>query len=300
MVRRWLAAMAMVAMLAACGGVEQLVAATSPAHGANPDQPVVRNALDLLQDGIGSHRLVLLGEMHGTREIPALTGDLAERYARSGEQVVLALEMAESEHGRVDRYLDSPGAGADRVALLSGWHWREPMHDGRDSEAMLELIEHMRVLRAQGNRVRIVLFDPGDTRDDRDRGMARRLRAAAAEYPQARLLVLTGNVHAMTRAPQNLVLDGKPYEPMTAGRLLEDLDPLSIRFAARTGESVACLHGRCAVQPYSGPAAASAPAYALESSPQSPWDATLTLQRFTASPAAILEGSENPVEPSSQ
>lgn len=284
--RQWIAGLMIAAVLAACGGAKPPVS-TSPAPAAIGRESIPGSALDLLQNGIGERRLVLLGEMHGTREIPALAGELVARYARDRERVVLALEMIEDDQAAVDRYLDSPGDAADRAVLLSGRHWREPTHDGRDSEAMLGLIECVRTLRAQGDDVRIVAFDPGDAGDSRDRGMAERLRAAAMRHPQARLLVLAGNVHAMLRAPQNLMLDGKPYQPITAGRLLADLDPLSIRISALAGESVICRQGKCAAQAYTGPAASSAPDYVPEPSSQSPWDATLTLPRFTVSPPAI-------------
>jgi erythromycin esterase-like protein len=276
-------------LLVACSNVKP--PARPPVAPVPADVPatISRRTLELLQAGIGGRRLVLLGESHGTREAPALTGALADRYARGGESVVLALEIEETEQGRVDRYLDSPGGAVDRAALLEGWHWREPRHDGRDSGAMLELLEQMRLLRRRGAEVRVLLFDPGGEAEARDRGMADRLRACIGNSPQARLLVLTGNVHAMVRAPKNLMLDGKPYVPVTAGRLLADLAPLSIRITARTGASVACLDGECGPRPYVDSPASSAPAYESAPALDSPWDATVTLSRFTPSPPAIGE-----------
>lgn len=296
--RRGIASLVIAGLLAACGdATPPMRQPEAPAREAAAPAAVSAQAVELLRAGIAGRRLVLLGEMHGTRETPALAGALAERYARDGEAVVLALEIDEAEQERVDRYLDSPGRAADRAALLEGGHWREPRHDGRDSEAMLGLLEQVRVLRRRGEDVRVFLFDPGGEGGARDRGMADRLRAAVAEAPRARLLVLTGNVHAMVRAPGNLLLDGKPYVPVTLGRLLADQAPLSIRITARAGASIACLDDKCGPRPYAGPAASSAPAYETAPSSESPWDATFTLPRFTPSPPAFRGAARSPSSP---
>lgn len=243
-------------------------------------------ALHLLVKGIDSHRLVLLGEMHGTREIPALVGDLVESDARSGNPLMLALEIDSREQSRIDRYLASSGTDADRRLLLSGDHWQDPMHDGRDSDAMLTLIERVRGLRAAHGELWIVAFDR-DGSGDRNARMASALRDAIAQRPTARMVVLTGNIHAMVRPADNLVLDGKPIPPlMTAGRLLSDLDPLSINITALGGESVICQQRTCDIRPYQGSRETSAPAF-RSNGEKAPWNATLTLPRFTPSPAAI-------------
>lgn len=291
---RGIAWLAVASLLVACSNAKLPVRQSpeSMREAAAPDI-VSAQAVELLRAGIAGHRLILLGESHGTRETPALAGALVGRYVRGGEAVVLALEIDEAEQDRVDHYLDSPGGAADCAALLEGWHWREPRHDGRDSEAMLELLEQMRVLRRRGADARVFLFDPGGEGEARDRGMADRLRAVVAEARRARLLVLTGNVHAMVRAPKDLVLDGKPYVPVTVGQLLADLAPLSIRITTYGGAAVVCLDGKCEPQTYAGSAAASAPAYESASS-DSPWDAMLTLPRFTPSPPAFRDADRSP------
>lgn len=260
--------------------------AVAPVTGrSGKDQPVSAVAIDLLSRGIGAHRLVLLGEMHGTREIPVLVGDLVARYAGNDEPLVLALEIDSREQPRIDRYLMSSGSDTDRRALLAGDHWQDPMHDGRDSEAMLALMERVRLLRAQHSELWILAFDRNG-RGTRDARMAAALRDAVMHRPAARLLVLTGNIHAMVRAPKDLMLDGNPIEPpLSAGTQLSDLAPLSISITALGGESVICQPS-CAIQPVQGSGASTAPAFESNGD-TSPWDATLTLLRFTPSPAAV-------------
>jgi hypothetical protein len=261
------------------------VAAPAPTATAAP-----RDALDLLAETIAARRLVLLGEMHGTREIPALVGDLIERESRAGGPLVLALEITVRDQPVVDRYLASTGAPADRAALLAGAHWTEPHHDGRDSQAMAGLIERVRQLHARGRDVSIVLFDPADTAD-RNRGMAAILRRTALAAPQARLRVLTGNVHAMTGKPAWDMFDesGRRIEPpMTAGRLLADLHPFSIDIEALGGSAWTCQAGRCGAHAYHATPGMHAPAIDNAADAGAAWDATLRLPAFTASPPAIL------------
>jgi hypothetical protein len=249
-----------------------------------------RRALDLLAETIAARRLVLLGEMHGTREIPALVGDLIERESRAGGPLVLALEITTRDQPVVDRYLASAGARADRAALLAGAQWTEPHHDGRDSQAMAGLIERVRLLRARGRDVSIVLFDPAAAAD-RNRGMATILRATALAAPQARLRVLTGNVHAMTDRPAWDMFDesGRRIEPpMTAGRHLADLHPFSIDIEALGGTAWTCQAGRCGAHAYRAKPGMHAPAIDIATDVGTAWDATLLLPAFTASPPATL------------
>lgn len=271
---RWLA---MVAVL----GIACMQVAAAPAA----DDP----ALALLQRAAGADRVVLLGELHGTKESPRLAGDFVASSARTGP-VILALEIDRRQQPLLSRYLASGGDAGARAALLAGEHWQDTMHDGRDSLAMLHLIERMRTLRAAGAPVAVLAFDPAVAdMDARNRGMARILRRAAALAPAARLIVLTGNVHAMTH-PQEVFLDGRRILLETAGHALADLAPVSVDIRGAAGEAWAC-HSTCAEQPVTrSPRALAAPT--LErNAPGSGWDYTLTLPRLGASPPAIEAAS---------
>lgn len=243
-------------------------------------------ATDLLLEAIGDHRLTLVGEMHGTRETPALVGAAIEHLAAKGETVVLALEIADREQPAIDAYLASAGTPADRAALLASPHWAQPPHDGRDSVAMFDLIERMRVLRAGGNDIAVAPFDP-DGLEDRDRGMADRLRALAAGRAHARILVLTGNMHATVAAPEWLANGGARIEPpMTAGRYLHDLDPKSVYVHAASGEFWMCTDDDCKPQAVGSNATGVVPRLD-KSPPGQPWHALLILPAVTASPPAV-------------
>lgn len=272
-------------------------AATAPISAAAMSASTTE-AVALLVDAIGTSKLVLLGEMHGTREIPAITGELAAHYATRSDPVLLGLEATSNDQARVDRYLESADSQSDRTRLLAGKHWREPHHDGRDSRAMLDLIERMRQLRATGARVSVVLFDtPGD--GERNQRMAVALRAAIQRNPAAMTLVLTGNVHAMTGNPPPMIHEGKPYAlPTPVGRHLADLSPLSIDIQASRGEFVRCQAARCGPQAVMNhlPERA-APTLERADEADSPWDMTLTLPRFTVSEPVIFDATADRATP---
>jgi len=112
---------------------------------------------------------------------------------------------------------------------------------------MLDLVESLRRLRVEGHDVAVVPFDiaPGEFVDSaaRDRDMASYLRAAFNALPRGRMLVLTGNVHAMRKPP--VMIDDRRYR--TAAQLLADLEPYSVQLTASSGEFWACSMGSCGV-----------------------------------------------------
>ena len=290
--------MAMLALMPACGHApdsqQAEVPRTSPHATATALQDTAASLpLRLLADANGARKFVLIGEMHGTREIPALVAEFVEHVARRhgsrGQQpIILALEIASGDQPDVDRYMDSNGTPADKAALLAGSHWQDAMHDGRDSRAMFDLIERMRQLSHAGNDVSIDLFDEAGE-GTRDKRMADHLRKVVRDSPGATVLVLAGNVHAMTAEPPWKVFDGgKQIKlPMTVGRYLVDLHPLSINIDAAGGEAWSCMGREC--KPHAMPTRRSPPVATLEfhGASESAWDATLTLPVFTASLPAL-------------
>lgn len=256
---------------------------------AESEDAIAKSPLALLVDAIGTNKLVLLGEMHGSREIPPLVGDLVAHEVRDASRVVLALEITSLDQPVVDRYMNSAGNRADTEALLAGSHWQDPNHDGRDSQAMFALIERMHSIKHHGTDVAVDFFDaPGD--GERNQRMAEHLRALVQREPRAVVLVLTGNIHAMTASPPWGMLDssGKPIAmPPTAGQRLIDLHPLSINIDAAGGEAWNCQNDGCKPHPMfnRGPQKEATLEYSKPA--ESAWMATLTLPRFTASPPAV-------------
>ncbi|MBF5044449.1 ChaN family lipoprotein [Aggregicoccus sp. 17bor-14] len=143
--------------------------------------------------------ILLLGELHGTQEVPRFMARAVCQVAFEQVPVVLALELPVQEQPALDAYLRSEGGPDDQRALLMGAVWHRPRQDGRTSRAVLELIEHVRVLNRQGLPVSLLAFDSLTLQGNaHEQAMAERLLARRAKEKGSALLVLTGNAHAST------------------------------------------------------------------------------------------------------
>ncbi len=195
--------------------------------------------------------VVLVGEIHGTVESPAFVAALACQTLRAGKSVTVGFELEESEEARFSAYLASDGSAAARAALLAGRPWQATGQGqyGATSEAMLALLESLRLLRRQGRPVSFALFNRTDrsSSQDRDRKMARTLGALVERSPADLFLALTGNIHSRL-AP------GTPwdpdYEPM--GFLLRRDNPglrvVSLDVSHAGGSAWLCTPEACGVR----------------------------------------------------
>jgi erythromycin esterase-like protein len=164
-------------------------------------------------------QIVLVGELHGTQEIPAFVSGLVCSLLRDGRSVILAVERNGEEQEGLNRFLQSDGAEPDRQALLQGERWASPNQDGRASQAMLALLDDMRRLRRAGQRVGVLamqgnenLWPPMDAADKapldvadgvrysqlNDSAMANSVLANAVLYRRYTVLVLAGSTHTTT------------------------------------------------------------------------------------------------------
>jgi|CXWL01.1.fsa_nt_gi hypothetical protein len=201
----------------------------------------VADEVGKLQQSAEEHQVVLLGEKHGTREIPAFVADLVAAIAER-HPVILALEIPQTEQAALAKFLASNGGPDARARLKKSAFWvvDGDQNDGRRNEDAIDLIDTVRSLRAAGRDADVLAFDvaAGSTRDhhERDRAMAQTLRAAITASPQARFVVLTGNVHAMLKRPDH----APPQMQQPMGSFLTDLDVFAVNIDARGGQFWGC------------------------------------------------------------
>lgn len=141
---------------------------------------------------------IIMGEAHGTVELPAAFADLVCAFALKSGPLTVGLEFLPQEQSSLDAYLASDGDQAARAALFASTGWSS--RDGRASQAIFDLLESLRRLKATKPDLQVVAFDhtsetPG-TSAAREKGMADLLLAAKRARPDARLLALTGVGHA--------------------------------------------------------------------------------------------------------
>ena len=209
-------------------------ALTLPAHGFAAASAEV----DAIVERAAGHRVLLVGEIHGTVEVPAAVADLAQQIAAVERPLIVGLEIWRGEQQAIDRFMDSAGTYEDRTQLLAGDFWTREYQDGRSSAAMLELLDRLRALALKSD-LRVVAFDEDPVADldgaARDKAMAERLARALDEQPEAVALVLAGNFHTRVQA-------SAPWDPehRFMGHHLIDYQPYSLEIMGVAGSAWTC------------------------------------------------------------
>lgn len=214
--------------------------ATQPAINKTPDC-TPQSQLDVSQI---KQQIVLVGEVHGTKELPEFTSGLVCSLLKDGRSVILALERFAEEQEHLQRYIESDGNAADRAALLGVHMWASRWQDGRSSEAMFALVEDIRKLRKSGQRVGILAMQHLDnlkvpmTKAEsahlspadndiysriNDRSMADSLLFASVLYRKYTIVGLAGYKHTSTKKGSSRDAD---YLPM--GHVISSMAPTFI------------------------------------------------------------------------
>ena len=184
-------------------------------------------------------RYVIFGEVHGTRESPALVFSLACALASQGEKVLVGVEQQATDNEALQQAWRLPDTRfGERLRTIG----RAGRVDGVASLAMFELLAGLHGLKARGRRVDIVAFN--GARDEQqgkrfsslpgqgphEAAQAENIRIAAAAERYEHVLILVGNQHA-----RKTPLGEGPtrFEPM-AMRLApaSDITSLNMRHAA--------------------------------------------------------------------
>jgi hypothetical protein len=191
-------------------------------------------------------QVMLLGELHGTREVPRFVALGTCQVASRGTPVTVGLEMPVENQERVRRFIASAGTEHDRALLMESPFWRSPYPDGRSSEAVAQLLEQLRWLRAQGLDVEVFVFDHPELQGEaREAAMARSVLSQVEAGPERFFLISTGNIHPRTRPGVPWDLGYRPMGYMLA-RSLPSLVSLDVAFDSGTawicsvGDSLEC------------------------------------------------------------
>jgi hypothetical protein len=264
--------LALVTLLAACG------ATTAPPRTISEPPKI------MIPPGVVEPGVVLIGDLHGTREIPAFVGELVATVARE-RPVVLGLEIPPGDTPSFDGFLASDGGPAARERLLADPWWRAEFQDGRRSVAMAELIEAMRARKAAGANITVDRIDTRASAEDRDGGMADRVREFRKAHPDAVIIVYAGNLHTMRKGVAR-----KPDYPWMAKQLAAGgVTFVSLNPHYEDGSAWVC-HGPTPAD--CGPSLRAgqpgARGIKLEPSPDGNYDGWFGLGPITASPPAAF------------
>lgn len=274
-------------LLACCA-----ISATASANtGTSPPGCTPLPGAETLRD-VQRPDFVIMGEAHGTAELPAAFADLVCAYVQTGTPLTVGVEFLPEEQPALDAYLASNGDDAARAALLASPAWA--IRDGRASRAIFDLVEALRRMRAWHPDLAVVAFDhpseqPG-TSAAREKGMADLLLAARRARPAAPVLALTGNGHAGKSEWTSL---GPPFAAMS--QHLPSDRTVAMSFDVPGGEIWACQRAaedaaeECAPRPV--PVRNANPVRGVSAgSDRKGFDATVSVgTAFSASPPARAE-----------
>ena len=202
---------------------------------------------DGLHQELQSGQLMLMGEMHGTKESPQAFGAAVCHALEHGREVSVGLELNPDQAGPLAHFLASDGGAAAAERLLQTRFWSGPLHDGRSSLAMFALIERLRQWKQRYAALAVFVLDglPGVAGVSRDEQMAQRVRAERVRRPQGIVLTLTGNAHNRLK-PLGFAIQGRTI-PAPMGVWLADLSPASVTLATAGGSAWMCAPA-CGVQ----------------------------------------------------
>ncbi|NOK07600.1 hypothetical protein [Corallococcus exercitus] len=162
--------------------------------------------------------VMLLGELHGTQEVPRFIAQSVCQLVTSGVPVTVGLELPVENEERITTFLQSQGGEVDWLKLMEAPFWRSPYPDGRGSEAVANMLEQLRQLRAQGLDVAVFVYDhPKLSGQKREDALTQTVLAQVKARPERFHLVVSGNIHS--RTAKGLPWDNQ-YRPM--GYLLKD------------------------------------------------------------------------------
>lgn len=164
---------------------------------AETERGVGRTAVELpfleVSRGLDAARVLLVGEIHGTVECPAVFGDLVFAAARQGP-VDVGLELPSTEQAELDHFLAVANDAARRARWLARPLFTTHPQDGRTSRAIVALLDRLARYRSQGLPIDVFAFAATNDRPEEHRGqqMATMI-AARAQDRTRRVLALMGN-----------------------------------------------------------------------------------------------------------
>jgi len=146
--------------------------------------------------------IVLVGEMHGTQEMPRLFGNLVTvAAAQKNKRIGAGLELPTALQPLIDDAVkNNVPIDSFRRQLFAdpGWQKFEKIQDGRSSQAMVDLISGLLTL-AESRKISFFFFDTQIT--ERNETMAQVIGQRAREQGYDVTLILAGNIHA-NKAPR--------------------------------------------------------------------------------------------------
>ncbi|MCK0110497.1 hypothetical protein MWU58_14455 [Flavobacteriaceae bacterium S0825] len=137
-----------------------------------------------IYDEIANFEILMVGEMHGTKEPAEFVYGLCNLITESEKKVILALEIRASQMENLSNEMS--------IAQLKELDFfRRENFDGRNGVSMLDLIYNS----IQNERIILKFIDNYYPSSTRDSSMYMEIRNIYNKHPNTKIVTLTGNVH---------------------------------------------------------------------------------------------------------
>jgi erythromycin esterase-like protein len=242
-------------------------------------------------------KIIILGELHGTKEAPEFASNLVCNLVRVKGKVALAIEMPASFQRHLDAALNQKTAEMAEQKFAQIPFWQSQFQDGKRSVAYMELLMSIWRMRENQPDTRIVAIDMDEVEGNsgalREQFMATRLRSFLTERPNYTLVALVGNLHGRRQrgTPWNA-----EFKPMAT--FLEANQYLSLDMAYDAGSAWNCTKTGCGARPVSKKAPTGvrkAPTIELSSNDPN-FDGEFQVWEVTASPPLKQNAKEKSVD----
>lgn len=265
--------------------------ATAALIASSPADCLLPEGTDVLLDQ--PQRVIVVGEVHGTVEAPAAFLGLVCEAAQRGP-VAIGLEMSEADSPLLNNFMASPDEATAVRILQYGDFGHAKRDDGRHSGAMMNMMVGFWRLRAAGHDITLHPFLPLMSRIPlrdqawRELEMGYAMSRALVVRPEARLLILVGDLHA-----RKTPIAGLPEVGLPAAGHLPATDTLTLHFAQQGGERWGCGQDDCGEQAMTEVYDTDARGFILMPIKDGAYDGVLAVGRVTASPPAAHSAPAN-------
>lgn len=186
------------------------------------------STINALNESWEDHKILVIGDYHGTNEIPAIVANLILVKGRT-KPVIVGLELPREDQAMVDRLLRHDQAN-DEDSLRKSIFWNRKSQDGRSSMAMLAILLNIRKAINNGADINVICMD-GYGLADRDKAMYLRLKETMDGSPNAMVIAYAGNYHT----------DYKQIgDRESLGKLLHKDGAWIVNISARCGNAWVC------------------------------------------------------------
>lgn len=184
---------------------------------------------------------IVIGEFHGTIEVPVLINYLLCKYILFDKSVLFIIEFPDDMNKDIVYFINGKTT-EDNFFSLNFW---SVISDGRSGEATANLFRNIRRLKAAGQKIDVraisVPLNSPQPEESRDRFMARKFSEFVHDSHAEAVVALVGRLHA--RKADVPLPDGRTLTPMAAalpsfGIDLRRFKSLKVEFTG--GDSWSC------------------------------------------------------------